>query len=87
MERHEILEAMSDLILNEVRKTVDNRAMKSFTKSLKIVAAQLGDNATVMGANYVDEATVVDGNLVTARGWFDNTPLLKEFLRLLKVNM
>jgi hypothetical protein len=24
--------------------------MKSFTKSLKIAAAQLGDNATVMGA-------------------------------------
>ena len=45
-----LVEAMSDLILNEVRKTVDNRAMKSFTKSLKIVAAQLGDNATVMGA-------------------------------------
>jgi glucokinase len=45
-----LVEAMSDLFLNEVRKTVDNRAMKSFTKSLKIVAAQLGDNATVMGA-------------------------------------
>jgi putative intracellular protease/amidase len=27
---------------------------------------------------------VIDGNLVTARGWFDNTPLLKEFLQLLK---
>ena len=45
-----LVEAMSDLFLNEVRKTVDNRAMKSFTKSLKIVAAELGDNATVMGA-------------------------------------
>ena len=45
-----LVEAMSDLFLNEVRKTVDNRAMKSFTRSLKIVAAQLGDNATVMGA-------------------------------------
>lgn len=45
-----LVEAMSDLFLNEVRKTVDNRAMKSFTKSLKIGAAQLGDNATVMGA-------------------------------------
>lgn len=43
-------------------------------------------DATMMGANYVDEPTVVDGNLVTARGWFDNTPLLKEFLRVLKAN-
>lgn len=43
-------------------------------------------DATMMGATYVDEPTVVDGNLVTARGWFDNTPLLKEFLRVLKAN-
>jgi protease I len=41
-------------------------------------------DATMMGATYVDKACVVDGNLVTARGWFDNTPLLKEFMRLLK---
>jgi protease I len=36
------------------------------------------------GATYVDEATVVDGNLVTARTYRDNTTLLKEFVRLLK---
>jgi protease I len=36
------------------------------------------------GARYVDRPCVVDGNLVTARTWHDNTPLLKEFLRLLK---
>ena len=30
-----LVEAMRDLILDEVRKTVDNRAMKSFTKSLE----------------------------------------------------
>ena len=29
------------------------------------------------GAAYVDEPTVIDGNLVTARTWHDNTPLLK----------
>jgi glucokinase len=45
-----LVEAMEDLFLDEVRKTVDARAMTSFTKSLKIVAAQLGDRATVMGA-------------------------------------
>ncbi len=45
-----LVEAMPDLFLNEVRKTVDQRAMKTFVKSLKVVAAQLGDNATAMGA-------------------------------------
>ena len=41
-------------------------------------------DATQAGATYVDRPVVIDGNLVTARGWFDNTLLLKEFLRLLK---
>lgn len=36
------------------------------------------------GATYVDQPVVVDGNLVTARTWGDNTPLLKEFVRMLK---
>jgi glucokinase len=45
-----MVEAMKDLFLDEIRKVVDNRAMKSFTKSLKIVAAELGDNATALGA-------------------------------------
>ena len=36
------------------------------------------------GAEYVDRETVIDRNLVTARTWHDNTPFLKEFLRLLK---
>ena len=36
------------------------------------------------GARYVDQPCVVDGNLVTARTWHDNTPLLAEFVRLLK---
>ncbi len=35
-------------------------------------------------AEYVDEAVVVDGNLVTARTWHDNTPFLKEFVAMLK---
>lgn len=35
------------------------------------------------GATYVDEPTVVDGNLVTARTWHDNTPFLKAFVRML----
>lgn len=36
------------------------------------------------GATYVDQQVVVDGNIVTARVWQDNTALLVEFLRLLK---
>ncbi len=36
------------------------------------------------GAKYVDQEVVVDGNLVSARTWHDNTALLREFMRLLK---
>ncbi len=36
------------------------------------------------GAKYVNQACVVDGNLVTARTWHDNTPLLAEFVQMLK---
>ncbi len=41
-------------------------------------------DATQVGAKYVVQPVVVDGNLVTARGKDDNTLLLKEFVRLLK---
>ncbi|MBI5761478.1 MAG: DJ-1/PfpI family protein [Planctomycetales bacterium] len=41
-------------------------------------------DATFAGATYVDEPCVVDGNLVSARVWMDNTPFLKEFIRVLK---
>lgn len=36
------------------------------------------------GAAYVDQDVVIDGNFVTARTWNDNTPLLREFMRMLK---
>jgi protease I len=74
-----------------------NRPVASVCHGIEIVAAadcirgrtvttiaKCALDATQAGAKYVDRAVVVDGNLVTARGWFDNTPLLKEFLRLLK---
>jgi len=38
------------------------------------------------GARYVDKEVVVDGNLVTSRGWFDNTALLREFMKLLRAS-
>jgi len=41
-------------------------------------------DATTAGATYVDETVVIDGNLITARTWHDNTLFLKEFMRLLK---
>jgi len=41
-------------------------------------------DATQVGAKYVDQAVVTDGNIVSARVWHDNTPFLKEFIRLLK---
>jgi protease I len=43
-------------------------------------------DATMAGAKYVDQPVVVDGNLVTARVWMDNTVLLKEFIRMLKAS-
>jgi len=36
------------------------------------------------GATYVDQPYVVDGLLVTGRGYQDNTPVLREFIKLLK---
>lgn len=36
------------------------------------------------GGKYVDAETVVDRNLVTARTWHDNTPLLREFIKMLR---
>lgn len=36
-------------------------------------------------ARYVDQAVVVDGNLVTARTWHDNAPFLREFMKLLRL--
>lgn len=36
------------------------------------------------GASYVNRETVVDGNIVTARTWHDNAPLMKAFLSMLK---
>lgn len=43
-------------------------------------------DATFSGAKFVDEPCVVDGNLVTARTWHDNTPFMKSFIGLLKAH-
>ena len=36
------------------------------------------------GAEFVNREVVVDGPLVTVRGWPDNGPWMKEFIRVLK---
>jgi deglycase len=37
-----------------------------------------------MGAEFVNRDVVVDGNLVTVRGWPDNSQWMREFVRLVK---
>ena len=39
---------------------------------------------TQVGGTYVNQPVVVDGNLVSGRVWQDNTPMLKEFIQVLK---
>jgi protease I len=41
-------------------------------------------DVTQVGGVYVDRNCVVDGNLVSARTWHDNTTLLKQFVKMLK---
>jgi len=41
---------------------------------------------TQVGGSYVDQSVVVDGNFITARTWHDNTPFMKEFIKLLKAS-
>jgi len=36
------------------------------------------------GATYVDQQVVIDGHMVSARTWHDNTALFREFVRMLK---
>jgi len=38
------------------------------------------------GAEYVNRDVVVDGVLVTVRGWPDNAPWMREFVRLMKAS-
>ena len=45
-----LVEAMPDLFVTEVADAANQRVMPSFVKTFKVVAAELGDYATVMGA-------------------------------------
>ena len=39
---------------------------------------------TQVGGTYVDQDVVIDGNLISARGWPQNAPFLREFCKLLR---
>ena len=45
-----LVEAMPDLFVGSVTKAVGKSVMPSFADSYRVVAAQRGDDATVMGA-------------------------------------
>lgn len=38
---------------------------------------------TQWGGTYVDQPVVIDGNLISGRTWHDNSPMMREFLKLL----
>jgi protease I len=40
-------------------------------------------DAEVVGATYLDEEVVVDGNLICARTWHDNHAWMREFMKQL----
>ena len=42
---------------------------------------------TQVGGIYKDQACVVDGNIVSARTWHENTELLRQFIKLLKADV
>lgn len=44
----------------------------------------LAPDFVAAGAKFVNQAVVVDGNLVCVRGWPDNSPWMREFVKLLK---
>jgi protease I len=43
-------------------------------------------DVTQVGGRYIDQSCVVDGNMVSARTWHDNTALLKQFVQMLKAD-
>ena len=45
--------------------------------------AKCAKDAEQGGAKYVDQPVVVDGNVVSARTWHDNTPFLRQFMKML----
>jgi protease I len=44
----------------------------------------LGLDFRAAGASFVNKDVVVDGSLITVRGWPDNGPWMREFVRMMK---
>jgi protease I len=47
--------------------------------------AKCAKDAEQGGAKYVDKPVVIDGNVVSARTWHDNTPFMKAYMKMLNV--
>jgi protease I len=45
---------------------------------------ELEPDVRAAGGEFVNRDVVVDGNLVSVRGWPDNGPWMREFVRLIK---
>jgi protease I len=45
---------------------------------------ELEPDVRAAGAEFVNREVVIDGNLITVRGWPDNSPWMREFVRILK---
>ena len=45
---------------------------------------ELEPDITAANAKYINCPVVTDGNLVTVRGWPDNGPWMREFVKLVK---
>mgnify|MGYP002381952240 CR=1 FL=1 len=62
------------------------RADESLTgiKILMLSAKGRDTDVTAGGGSFVNRDVVVDGNLVTVRGWPDNGPWMREFVKLMR---
>lgn len=58
-----LVEAMSELFVEEVQTTSRNRVLPSLSDSFDVVAAQLGDDASVMGAAGWAEHSILQSDL------------------------
>jgi glucokinase len=58
-----LVEAMPDLFVREVEKATNKRVMPSFKKSFRVVPAELGDDATALGAAAWARNTIERGHV------------------------
>lgn len=61
-------------------------AAGNMTKRTMTCYPELEPDVRAAGAVFVNREVVVDGSLVTVRGWPDNGPWMREFVRLVKTS-